>query len=1070
MQLESTPLRAGQRGALYALLAHFAGSHRDTAAQVHLPAGYGKTLVMLLASAILNPREKTLVVCGGMRLREQLHHHFASLYGEGAPEQERSATGQRAWELLDAQERPRRSATQRVYTKVGEDDRNTPPQDARVVIATPKSLGTYAPVDAAGEPEIGLILVDEGHHMPAKTWTEIALRNPSARVIIFTATPFRRDEEPLPGRLVFSYPIVDAINEGSVADCAIEALPASNPANVAADDRQIIRRASALLAQARAVNANAKLLVKFNKIDRLQALTDAYARLLPAADRDAQLLVLHSELTVAQAKDALKRASEADWRIALSVEMLSEGIDSPDIRVLAVHDNIPGLGHFVQVAGRAGRTQIAHGGAAEPSYVVMLKSHMPPQLQNIDVRSLVDVAGAISSAVVVEEQRTTLLEQIEDGHVPEAALLEAIPHLRLREHTRVFVAPAGATDWTRLAEFSGGLVLGSASKPLANGTLTVAIVATTPSPMWLGALATPRQEAGLLLTFEPTQALPINRRYIFISATSAHKGLVDVMTQALAGQGMHLRALGLSDLKRLYGGAGGVTYYNLGLRARMPSPRVERYRTVTGGEIELAVSSDTARGFSQGHVIGRKFDSTATGRTMGDVVGISGDGAVWGAGIRNIEALCETWMHAMAVRLSTPASAPAKTAVDSIPVSANLDFGSIPDGAGAAAFWGPETILQSLALVAQDKTIQPWTGTFLSSCTLSPPTANAAAKQIEFSIIVPVDGAVAPFTIALTIRDTPQLFHVDPEVCVEDERGERLSLAAWLRGDAPSLFLSDGSCLQGRAVSTEPDAGSILAAIAANRYVMDWADCEIQQEKPIGFEPDKKRRNVGAPVQEKMVDFDPRLPNPRTNAPDRSIFTRVALKMIERVEAGSLALAVCDDDAYELADFIAMRGAVGGAVTVELYLCKASGEAAPGLRSLDVAELWSQAMRAAQLLTRESLLKQFERGMNRMVMAPLLADAKARANELLQRATTIEFEIILVQPGLNLDALSPDAAGVAGPRNTVAHAFASIAASLQNRGVRLLLVGGTRTRAVRRAAGRQPVAAVAFPDVFARVF
>jgi hypothetical protein len=79
--------------------------------------------------------------------------------------------------------------------------------------------------------------------------------------------------------------------------------------------------------------------------------------------------------------------------------------------------------------------------------------------------------------------------------------------------------------------------------------------------------------------------------------------------------------------------------------------------------------------------------------------------------------------------------------------------------------------------------------------------------------------------------------------------------------------------------------------------------------------------------------------------------------------------------------------------------------------------------------------------MNRVVLALPLADAKSLALQLLEQAPAVNFEVIIVQPGHNLNSLSGPVAGHAGVPNTIAHAFAHFEGSLQRRGVQLHLVG-----------------------------
>ena len=56
-------------------------------------------------------------------------------------------------------------------------------------------------------------MVDEAHHAPATTWNAI-LEHFTARSLLLTATPQRRDRKRLPGKLVYYYPLRQALREG----------------------------------------------------------------------------------------------------------------------------------------------------------------------------------------------------------------------------------------------------------------------------------------------------------------------------------------------------------------------------------------------------------------------------------------------------------------------------------------------------------------------------------------------------------------------------------------------------------------------------------------------------------------------------------------------------------------------------------------------------------------------------------------------------------------------------------------------------------------------------------------
>ena len=61
-----------------------------------------------------------------------------------------------------------------------------------------------------------LVLFDEGHHSVADSWETLKASFPNARIVNFSATPLRADGQVMAGRVLYSYPIVRAIQEGFV--------------------------------------------------------------------------------------------------------------------------------------------------------------------------------------------------------------------------------------------------------------------------------------------------------------------------------------------------------------------------------------------------------------------------------------------------------------------------------------------------------------------------------------------------------------------------------------------------------------------------------------------------------------------------------------------------------------------------------------------------------------------------------------------------------------------------------------------------------------------------------------
>lgn len=61
-----------------------------------------------------------------------------------------------------------------------------------------------------------LILVDEAHHNTAASWQQVKRRFPAARIVNFSATPMRADGALMEGEVIYSFPVLRAIEAGYV--------------------------------------------------------------------------------------------------------------------------------------------------------------------------------------------------------------------------------------------------------------------------------------------------------------------------------------------------------------------------------------------------------------------------------------------------------------------------------------------------------------------------------------------------------------------------------------------------------------------------------------------------------------------------------------------------------------------------------------------------------------------------------------------------------------------------------------------------------------------------------------
>ena len=90
---------------------------------------------------------------------------------------------------------------------------------ARVVVSSIQTQAHTKLKRAKGfEPmSFGTVVLDEGHHLPAKSFTAVVdhyLANPDCKFLTVSATFDRQDEEAIDAKLCFEYPLDQAVNDG----------------------------------------------------------------------------------------------------------------------------------------------------------------------------------------------------------------------------------------------------------------------------------------------------------------------------------------------------------------------------------------------------------------------------------------------------------------------------------------------------------------------------------------------------------------------------------------------------------------------------------------------------------------------------------------------------------------------------------------------------------------------------------------------------------------------------------------------------------------------------------------
>ena len=185
-------LRRPQIGALHAISAHFSIGDKFDPATVVLPTGTGKTETML-ATLVYRQLPKTLVIVPTDALRTQISRKFLSL---GVLPK----TGVVPFEIA----KPFVARLSKALLTVAEAIELL--KRSNVIVTLPNTLQVSN--DEAVEyllDNCSDLIVDEAHHVSAPQWSAIRDRFNAKRITQFTATPFRRDNKRVDGKIIFNF-------------------------------------------------------------------------------------------------------------------------------------------------------------------------------------------------------------------------------------------------------------------------------------------------------------------------------------------------------------------------------------------------------------------------------------------------------------------------------------------------------------------------------------------------------------------------------------------------------------------------------------------------------------------------------------------------------------------------------------------------------------------------------------------------------------------------------------------------------------------------------------------------
>ncbi len=263
-------LRAAQFGAISGINKHF--TTKSTAAIVAMPTGSGKTAVLIMAAFTLRA-SRVLVITPSKLVRNQIAEQFKSL-----------DTLRRIGVLVDTTQNPR------VFEAEGYQDspeRWDELANYDVVVATPKAVSPSEQHNIfPPEGLFDLLLIDEAHHSPAKSWQSLISTYPEAKNVLFTATPFRRDKKEIKGSYAYEYSLRQAYDDEIFGKINFEPVTIANDES---SDVATAKKAEEIYRRDESAGYDHRLMVRTDRKNKANYLRDVYTE-----HTDLNLQVIHS--------------------------------------------------------------------------------------------------------------------------------------------------------------------------------------------------------------------------------------------------------------------------------------------------------------------------------------------------------------------------------------------------------------------------------------------------------------------------------------------------------------------------------------------------------------------------------------------------------------------------------------------------------------------------------------------------------------------------------------------------------------------------------------------------------
>lgn len=226
-----------------------------------------------------------------------------------------------------------------------------------------------------------MIIIDEAHHSAANSWKDVLQYFADAKKVHLTGTPYRGDDEPIPGENIHTTSLATAMRLKLVkwlrkstvnSEEMYFYIPNDNhryTKNEVLEFKEVewVQRSVALSKDCSelVIDESINKLIELKKLSpnvphKILAVACSIAHAEDVAkwyrDKGMLVVIVHSELEKEELEENLYKIDNHECNVVISVNMLMEGYDHKYLSVLAIFRPYKSKNAFAQIVGRVLRT------------------------------------------------------------------------------------------------------------------------------------------------------------------------------------------------------------------------------------------------------------------------------------------------------------------------------------------------------------------------------------------------------------------------------------------------------------------------------------------------------------------------------------------------------------------------------------------------------------------------------------------------------------------------------------------------------------------------------------------